>query len=403
MLEFNYIDELSPAQLLGTRVFLRVDFNLPMENGIISDDFRMKAALPTIHYLINAGARLIVCSHLGQPKGVDPKLTLAPMSKRLSELLGKPVTQASDCIGAEVEALIAGMQNGDVVMLENVRFHPEETKNDPEFSKKLASLATLCIQDAFGASHRAHASTAGIGDYIPCYAGFLMRKEIQFLYSTLFNPKTPFLAIIGGSKVSSKIGILKHLLGKVDTLFIGGGMAFTFMKAQGFSIGKSLCENDKLEEAAQFLEQAKQSKTKVILPIDQVVVSEFNNNSPSTIVPMTEIPSDKLGVDAGPASVALLKQSIQTSKTILWNGPLGVFEMDNFAKGTNAVAQLLSENTDAITIIGGGDSAAAVTKAGLYDKMTHVSTGGGAALEFLEGRVLPGLVIVEKNRVIRGR
>lgn len=403
MTEFQYLDDLSEENLKGTAVFLRVDFNLPMENGLISDDFRMKAALPTLNYLIQAGARVVICSHLGQPKAKEHALSLAPMAKRLSDLLGKPVPLAPDCVGPEVEAQVKALSAGNVLMLENVRFHPEETKNNPDFAKKLASLATLCVQDAFGAAHRAHASTAGIGDYLPCYAGFLMRKEIEFLYSTLFNPKTPFLAIIGGSKVSSKIGILRHLLGKVDTLFIGGGMAFTFMKAQGFSIGKSLCEEDKLAEAAQFLEQAKTSKTKVVLPVDQVVVKTFSNEASATIVPMTHIPSDSLGVDAGPESVAVLKTYVTASKTILWNGPLGVFEMDNFAKGTNAVAQLLAENTQAITIIGGGDSAAAVTKAGLYDKMTHVSTGGGAALEFLEGRILPGLLVVEKNRVLRGR
>ncbi len=396
------LQSLEPAFLKGKRVMVRVDYNVPFQNGVISDDSRIRASLPTLNYLITSGAKVILVSHLGQPKAYEASLTLSPISKRLSELLERPVFQAKDCVGTEVETLVSQLKNGELVLLENVRFHPEETQNTLEFAQKLAKLADIFVQEAFGTVHRAHASTAGVAKIIPGYAGFLVQKELHFLDQAIQNPKRPLLAIIGGSKVSSKIGILQHLLGKVDALVIGGGMAFTFMKAQGFPIGKSLCENDKLQEAATFLEKARNSATKVILPVDQIVVSEFKNESEPQLVSMSAIPDGKMGVDAGPETIRLLQDVIQESATILWNGPLGVFEMDNFAKGTNEVAAMLASSS-AITIVGGGDSAAAVAKAGLADKMTHISTGGGASLEFLEGRELPGLVVLEDSHVpVRG-
>lgn len=394
MLSKKSLKDLSGEQLLSKVVLVRVDFNVPFENGVISDDARIRAALPTIQYLISSGSKVVLMSHLGQPKAKDMSFSLAPVSARLSILLGKTVTQASDCIGEQVDALVSGMNNSDIVMLENVRFHPEETNNDPAFSQKLASVASLFVQDAFGTAHRAHSSTAGVAAFLPGVAGFLVEKELAFLGDAISNPKRPLVAIIGGSKVSSKIGVLQFLLGKVDHLIVGGGMAFTFLKSMGYEIGKSLCEQDKLDEATQFLTLAKTSTTKVILPVDQVVVREFKNEAPSEVVDITEIPADGIGVDAGPRTVEVIKAILADAGTVLWNGPLGVFEMSNFSKGTYAVAEAMAK-TSAITIVGGGDSASAIAKAGLIDKMTHVSTGGGASLAFLEGKSLPGIDVLE--------
>ncbi len=396
MLEKKSIRDLSRQQLEGKRVFVRVDFNVPFENGVISDDARIRGALPTITYLLENNARVILASHLGQPKGVDPALTLAPVAKRLGELLGKNVALAPDCVGDAVQNAVSGLKNGECLLLENVRFHAGETSNDPVFAKQLADLADLFVQDAFGTAHRAHASTAGIAAFIPAVAGFLVEKEIAFLDKAIQHPQRPLMAIIGGSKISSKIGVLKFLLGKVDVLVIAGGMAFTFLKAMGYDIGKSLCENDKLDEANAFLKEAKVKQSKVILPVDQVVVKEFNNDAPSKIVSIDSIPHDHIGVDAGPATIAEVQAAVKEAGTVLWNGPLGVFEMSNFAKGTYAVAETLAESS-CITIIGGGDSASAISKAGLVDKMTHISTGGGASLEFLEGKILPGVAVLENR------
>jgi phosphoglycerate kinase len=396
MLAKKSIRDLSDKDLEGKRVFVRVDFNVPFENGYISDDARIKGALPTIQYLIDHKAKVILASHLGQPKGKDIALTLLPIAKRLSELLGQPVPLASDCVGDDVKAIIGALQPGHCVLLENVRFHPGETANDPAFAKQLADLADIFVQDAFGTAHRAHASTAGIAAFIPAYAGFLVEKEINFLDGAIQNPKRPLAAIIGGSKVSSKIGVLKFLLGKVDVLVIGGGMAFTFLKAMGYEIGKSLCENDKLDEASAFLKEAKTTHTKVMLPVDQVVVKEFRADAPYEIVSIDAIPADGIGVDAGPETIRQIQAEVQSAQTVLWNGPLGVFEMPQFSKGTYEVAHILVESP-AVTIVGGGDSASAIAKAGLADKMSHISTGGGASLEFLEGKLLPGIAVLENR------
>lgn len=379
----------------GQRVLVRVDFNVPMQNGSITDDARIRAALPTLQFLKDKGAKLIIMSHFGRPKGTpSDDLRLSPISQRLSELLNTPVQQLSDCIGDNVTSAVNSMNNGDIVMLENVRFYNEETNNDSNFAKQLASLGDLFVQEAFGTSHRAHASTAGVAKFIPAYAGFLIEKELEFLDKAISQPQRPLIAIIGGSKVSTKFNVLKNLLNVVDTLIIGGGMTYTFLKAQNLEIGTSLCEDEKVEEAKQFLEDAKTSTTNVILPVDQVVVPEFNENAPSQIVDNNSIPSDHLGVDIGPDTIELIQNSIKDAGTVLWNGPLGVFEMKPFSKGTFSVADTLA-SSNAITIIGGGDSAAAIAQAGLTDKMTHISTGGGASLEFLEGKVLPGIDILE--------
>jgi phosphoglycerate kinase len=381
--------------LEGQRVLVRVDFNVPMQNGSITDDARIRAALPTLTYLKDKGAKIILMSHFGRPKGtVVDDMRLTPISQRLSECLNAPVTQLNDCIGDDVTAAVNAMSNGEIIMLENVRFYSEETNNDPEFAKKLASLGDIFVQEAFGTSHRAHASTAGVAQYIPAYAGFLIEKELEFLDKAISQPQRPLMAIIGGAKVSTKFSVLKNLLNVVDTLVIGGGMTYTFLKAQGLEIGTSLCEDEKLEEAKQFLEDAKTSSTSVVLPVDQVVVPEFKEDAPSQIVENDAIPSDHLGVDIGPKTIDIIQSAVKEAGTVLWNGPLGVFEMKPFSKGTFSVAETLA-NSSAITIIGGGDSAAAIAQAGLTDKMTHISTGGGASLEFLEGKVLPGIDILE--------
>lgn len=383
-------------ELKGKRVLVRVDFNVPMDENLnITDDMRITSSLPTIKKIVSEGGKAILMSHLGRPKGgPNTKYSLKPAAIRLGELLGKEAKLAPDCIGSEVKSLVDNMNNGDVVVLENVRFHSEEEKNDPEFSKQLAELGDLYVNDAFGSAHRAHASTEGITKYIKlCAAGYLMQKELQYLSTAIFNPTRPYCAILGGAKISGKIDVISNLINKVDTLIIGGGMAFTFFKAQGKEIGKSLLEEEKVQLAKEVLEKSYKSGVKLLLPVDIVVADEFKNDSLSSVVKTDNIPSGKMGLDIGPETINLFKQEIDSSKTVVWNGPMGVFEMDNFAKGTFAVAQSLANATvnGAVTIIGGGDSAAAIEKAGLADKVSHVSTGGGASLEFLEGKILPGV------------
>jgi len=388
------VADIPTSELEGRRVLVRVDFNVPIQEGRISDDARIVAALPTIQYLLKYGARVILMSHLGQPKGVTPSLSLALVATRLGELLRIPVALATDCIGPDVMAQVGAMKPRSVVLLENVRFHPEETQNDPVFAEKLAKLGDIFIQDAFGTAHRAHASTAGIAAYIPAYAGFLIQKELTFLDHAMKNPKHPFVAIIGGSKVSSKMGVLTHLLGKVDVLVIGGAMAYTFLQAQGKQIGKSMVESDRMADARSFLQQEANSTTRVILPIDHVVSNEVSETAQTEIC--KDIPADRMGLDIGPETVALIRKVVASAGTVLWNGPLGVFELTPFSEGTFAVANALAESP-AITIVGGGDSGAAIAKAGLTAHMTHISTGGGASLEFLEGLPLPGITILGKD------
>lgn len=384
------------VELKGKRVLVRVDFNVPLDENLkITDDIRITSSLPTIKKIISEGGKAILMSHLGRPKGgPNPKYSLKPAAIRLGELLEIDVKLAPDCIGSDTREIVDKMKEGEVVVLENVRFHSEEEKNDPEFAKQLSELGDVYINDAFGSAHRAHASTEGITKFIKtCAAGYLMQKELEYLGTAVFNPTRPYCAILGGAKISGKIDVISNLLDKVDTLIVGGGMAFTFFKAQGKEIGKSLLEEEKIQLAGEVLEKAKKSGVKLLLPVDVVVASEFNNDSPSSIVPIDQIPSDKMGLDIGPESINLFKQEIDSSKTIVWNGPMGVFEMDNFAVGTFAIAKSLADVTGdgAVTVIGGGDSAAAIAKAGLADKVSHVSTGGGASLEFLEGKTLPGV------------
>ena len=378
--------------LKGKKVFVRCDFNVPMdENQNITDNTRIKAALPTIKYLLEQNCKIILASHLGRPKGeVKPEFSLKPVAKELSKLLGKEVIMANDVIGEDATTKAANLKNGEIMLLENVRFHREETDNDPEFAKKLASMAEIFVNDAFGTAHRAHASTTGIADYIPGVAGFLIEKELKFLGNAINNPERPFVAILGGAKVSDKIGVIDSLLDKVDTLMIGGGMAYTFFKAQGYNVGNSLCEVEKTGLALEAMEKAKAKGVKLLLPIDTKVGKEFKPDTESKTVAWTEIPDGWEGFDIGEKTIEMFKNELQSAKTVIWNGPLGLFEFDQFAIGTNEIAKTLAD-LDAITIIGGGDSAAAVTKAGLADKMTHISTGGGASLEFLEGKKLPGI------------
>ncbi|MCU7494274.1 MAG: phosphoglycerate kinase [Ignavibacteria bacterium] len=384
------------VDLKGKKVLVRVDFNVPLDENLnITDDIRITSSLPTIKKIINEGGKAILMSHLGRPKGQpNPKYSLKPAAKRLSELLGKQVIMAPECVGQEVKDLVNSMKNGDVLLLENLRFHAEEEKNNPEFAKQLAELGEVYINDAFGSAHRAHASTEGVTKYISINAaGYLMQKELDYLGKAISEPERPYCAILGGAKISGKIDVIQNLFPKVDTLIIGGGMAYTFYKAMGYEIGKSLLEEEKIELAGEILEKAKNSKVNFLLPVDVVVAPEFANDSPSQVVDIKSIPSEKMGMDIGPKTVELFKSEILKSRTVIWNGPMGVFEFDNFAKGTNAVAQALVEATEkgATTIIGGGDSAAAIKKAGLEDKVSHVSTGGGASLEFLEGKTLPGV------------
>ena len=378
--------------LKGKKVLVRCDFNVPMdEERNITDNTRIVAALPTIKYLFDNNCAIILCSHLGRPKGeFKPEFSLKPVAKELSKLLHQDVMMAEDVVGEDATTKAANLQQGQIMLLENVRFHKEETDNDPEFSKKLASMAEVYVNDAFGSAHRAHASTAGVAAYLPAVSGFLIEKELQFLGGAVTNPQRPFVAILGGAKVSDKIGVIDSLLEKVDTLMIGGGMAYTFFKAQGYEVGKSICELDKLDLAKDLMEKAKQKGVKLILPVDTVIAKEPGEDVESKTVKCTEIPADWEGFDIGQETIKIFSEELKNAKTVVWNGPLGLFEFDQFAIGTNEIAKVLAE-IDAITIIGGGDSAAAVKKAGLEDKMTHISTGGGASLEFLEGKKLPGI------------
>ena len=378
--------------LKGKKVFVRCDFNVPMdENQKITDNTRIVAALPTIKYLLEQNCKIILASHLGRPKGeVKPEFSLKPVAKELSKLLGKDIIMANDVIGEDATRKAENLKEGEIMLLENVRFHREETDNDPEFAKKLASMAEIFVNDAFGTAHRAHASTTGIADYIPGVAGFLIEKELKFLGNAINNPERPFVAILGGAKVSDKIGVIDSLLDKVDTLMIGGGMAYTFFKAQGYNVGNSLCEVEKTDLALEEMKKAKAKGVKLLLPIDTKIGKEFKPDTESKTVAWTEIPDEWEGFDIGEKTIEMFKKELQNAKTVIWNGPLGLFEFDQFAIGTNEIAKTLAD-LDATTIIGGGDSAAAVTKAGLADKMTHISTGGGASLEFLEGKKLPGI------------
>ncbi|MDP2300829.1 MAG: phosphoglycerate kinase [Ignavibacteria bacterium] len=384
------------VDLKDKRVLVRVDFNVPLDENLkITDDKRIVESLPTIKKIIADGGKAILMSHLGRPKGkVNPKYSLKPCAEKLSELLNKEVKIAPDCIGEEVRAMVDSLNPGEVLLLENLRYHDEEEKNDPEFAQKLSELGDIYVNDAFGSAHRAHASTEGITKFISTsVGGYLMEKELNYLGKALSEPAKPYCAILGGAKISGKIDVINNLLDKVDTLIIGGGMAYTFYKAMGFEIGTSLLEIEKVDLAKELLEKVKTKKLKFLLPLDVVVATEFNNDSPSEIKKIDEMPSDKMGLDIGPDSIELFCDAIKSAKTIVWNGPMGVFEFDNFAKGTNAIATALVEATSngAITVIGGGDSAAAISKAGLEDKVSHVSTGGGASLEFLEGKILPGV------------
>ncbi|WP_010676553.1 phosphoglycerate kinase [Bacillus timonensis] len=379
----------------GKRVFCRVDFNVPMQEGQVTDETRIRAALPTIEYLRKEGAKVILASHLGRPKGkaVD-ELRLDPVAKRLGEHLGIEVHKTNEAYGPEVEQAISEMNEGDVLLLENVRFYPGEEKNDPELAKQFAALADVYVNDAFGAAHRAHASTAGIAEHLPAVAGFLMEKELEVLGKALSNPERPFTAIVGGAKVKDKIGVIENLLDKVDNLIIGGGLAYTFVKAQGHEIGKSLLEEDKMDLANEFVKKAKEKGVNFYMPVDVRVADDFSNDANIKIVPINEIPSDWEALDIGPKTAEIYRDVIQKSKLVIWNGPMGVFELDAFSNGTKAVAQALADATDTYSVIGGGDSAAAVEKFGLADKMSHISTGGGASLEFMEGKELPGVVLL---------
>lgn len=375
----------------GKRVLVRCDFNVPLKEGKITNDKRIVAALPTIRYLMDHNAKVILCSHLGRPKGEFlPEFSLAPVAVRLSELLGKEVKMAKDVVGDDAKALAASLQNGEVMLLENVRFHNEETKNDPEFSKQLASLAGLYVNDAFGTAHRAHCSTTGVADYLPAVCGYLIQKEISIMGDALNNPKRPLVAILGGAKVSDKIGVINNLLDKVDTLIVGGGMAYTFFKAMGHTVGDSICEDDKVDLAKDMLKKAEERGVKFLLPVDNKLGDRFAEDCSIKVNDGRDIPDGWQGLDIGPKTIALFCDAVKDAGTVIWNGPMGVFEFAAFAEGTMEVAKAIAA-TNAISIIGGGDSVAAVTKLGFADKMTHISTGGGASLEFLEGLELPGI------------
>ncbi|WP_166702696.1 phosphoglycerate kinase [Bacillus albus] len=381
------------VDLKGKRVFCRVDFNVPMKDGKITDETRIRAALPTIQYLVEQGAKVILASHLGRPKGqVVEEMRLTPVAARLGELLGKDVKKADEAFGPVAQEMVAAMNEGDVLVLENVRFYAGEEKNDAELAKEFAALADIFVNDAFGAAHRAHASTAGIADYLPAVSGLLMEKELDVLGKALSNPERPFTAIIGGAKVKDKIGVIRHLLDKVDNLIIGGGLAYTFVKALGHEIGLSLCEDDKIELAKEFMQLAKEKGVNFYMPVDVVITEEFSETATTQIVGIDSIPSNWEGVDIGPKTREIYADVIKNSKLVVWNGPMGVFEMTPFAEGTKAVGQALADAEDTYSVIGGGDSAAAVEKFGMADKMSHISTGGGASLEFMEGKELPGVV-----------
>ncbi|WP_020061699.1 phosphoglycerate kinase [Bacillus sp. 123MFChir2] len=381
------------VDLKGKRVFCRVDFNVPMKEGKVTDETRIRAALPTIQYLVEQGAKVILASHLGRPKGqVVEEMRLTPVAVRLGELLGKDVKKADEAFGPAVQEMVAAMNEGDVLVLENVRFYAGEEKNDADLAKEFAALADIFVNDAFGAAHRAHASTAGIADYLPAVSGFLMEKELDVLGKALSNPDRPFTAIIGGAKVKDKIGVIRHLLDKVDNLIIGGGLAYTFVKALGHEIGKSLCEDDKIELAKEFIQLAKEKGVNFYMPVDCVIADEFSETANRQVVDIDSIPADWQSLDIGPKTSAIYADVIKSSKLVVWNGPMGVFEMAPYAEGTKAVGQALADAEGTYSVIGGGDSAAAVELFGMADKMSHISTGGGASLEFMEGKELPGVV-----------
>lgn len=394
MLNKKTIEDIDVA---GKRVLVRCDFNVPLKDGVITNDKRIVASLPTIQYLLKNNARVILCSHLGRPKGgVDPAFSLAPVAKRLSELLNQPVEMATDVVGADAKAKAAALKDGGVMLIENVRFEAGETKNDPALAKEFASLADIFVNDAFGSAHRAHASTAGVADYLPAVCGYLIQKEIAFMGGALENPKRPFVAILGGAKVSDKIGVINNLLDKADTLIIGGGMAYTFFKANGNTVGTSICENDKVDLAKDLIKKANDKGVKFLIPVDNLVADKFAEDCNSKLVESSDIPDGWMGMDIGPETEKIFTEAIKGAGTIIWNGPMGVFEMDKFAGGTNAIAKAVAAS-GAISIIGGGDSVAAVTKLGFADKMSHISTGGGASLEFLEGIELPGIACLNSK------
>ncbi len=375
----------------GKKVLVRCDFNVKMENGVITSDKRIVASLPTIKYLIENGAKLILCSHLGRPKGeFNPEFSLAPVAARLSELLGQEVKMAKDVVGDSAKELAASLKDGEVMLLENVRFHAEETKNDPEFSKALASLAEIYVNDAFGSAHRAHSSTTGVADYLPAVCGYLIQKELTYIGGALENPKRPLVAILGGAKVSDKIGVITNLIDKVDTLIVGGGMAYTFFAALGHTVGTSICENDKIDLAKQMMDNAKEKGVNFLIPVDNIVGKEYKADTEYQTVNSDDIPDGWMGLDIGPKTTEMFANAVKDAGTVIWNGPMGVSEWEHFANGTIGVATAIADS-DAISIIGGGDSAAAIQKLGFADKMSHISTGGGASLEFLEGKELPGV------------
>ncbi|HBF9297427.1 TPA: phosphoglycerate kinase [Clostridioides difficile] len=385
----------------GKKVLVRCDFNVPLQDGVITDENRLNGALPTIQYLISKGAKVILCSHLGKPKGeAKPELSLAPVAKRLSEMLGKEVVFAEDdnVVGENAKKATEKMENGDVVLLENTRYRKEETKNEENFSKELASLAEIFVNDAFGTAHRAHCSTVGAGEFLQeRVCGYLIQKELKFLGEAVANPVRPFTAILGGAKVSDKLAVINELLEKVDNLIIGGGMAYTFLKAQGYEVGTSLLEIDKVEYAKEMMEKAKNKGVNLLLPVDVVMADHFAPDATPIVTEDANVKEDYMGLDMGPKTIANFVKTIKESKTVVWNGPMGVFEFENFANGTLSVARAMAELTDATTVIGGGDSAAAVNQLGFGDKMTHVSTGGGASLEFLEGKELPGIAALDNK------
>lgn len=386
-------------EVQGKRVIVRCDFNVPMKEGVITDDIRIVSALPTVKYLMEQGAKVILMSHMGRPDGEpNMKYTLKPVAERLSQLLGQEVLFISSpvVVDDQVRAAAASLQEGQLMLLENVRFRKEETNNGADFAKELASLADIFVNDAFGTAHRAHSSTAGVADYLPAVSGFLIEKEVEFLGNAVENPKRPFLAIMGGAKVGDKIPVIENLLKKVDTLIIGGGMSYTFFKAEGLEIGTSILDEDSLELAGELVKKAEAAGVKLLLPVDVICADAFANDAKTLVADKDKMPADMMGLDIGPKTVEIYRKAIAEAETIVWNGPMGVFEMENFAGGTRAVAEALAESK-AVTVIGGGDSAAAVEQFGLAEKMTHISTGGGASLEFLEGKVLPGIAVLEEK------